>query len=109
MGLIIFFVHYYIFLRETDDRRVQNVKLLLLTATKEGPVVDAIESLLTSAEVRSEEFCVPRGPGRSEYKVQDLFGDRLAEKPYRWTEASLPERACMAAEMMGTRGGWRGR
>ena len=64
MGLIIFFVHYYIFLRERDDRRVQNVKLLLLTATKEGPVVDAIERLLTSAEVPSEEFCVLRGPGR---------------------------------------------
>ena len=43
--------------RERDDRRVQNVKLLLLTVTKEGSMVDAIEGLLTSAEVPSEEFC----------------------------------------------------
>ena len=97
---MIFFVHYYIFLRERDDRRVQNVKLLLLTATKEGPVVDAIERLLKSAEVRSEEFCVPRGPGRPKHKVLGLFDEGVAKKPEGWTQASLPERACMAAAAM---------
>ena len=102
MGLIIFFVHYYIFLRVRKDRRVQNVKLLLLTATKEGPVVDAIERALASAGVQSEEFCVPRGPGRSEHKVLGLFDDGVAEKPDGWTKASLPERACMAAAAMAT-------
>ena len=62
-ALMILFVHYYIFLRQRDDPRVRNVKLLLLTATKEGPVVEAIQRLLTSAEVQSEDFWVPREPG----------------------------------------------
>ena len=107
MGLIVFSVHFYIFLRKSNDKRVQNVKLLLLTATKEGPVVEAIQHALISAGVASEDYCVPRGPGRSKYKVLDLFGDRLVEKPYRWTEASLPERACMAAALMAGYLWWR--
>ena len=100
MGLIIFFVHYYIFLRVRKDRRVQNVKLLLLTATKEGPVVDAIERAFASAGVRSEELCVARAPGRPEYQVRDLFDIDVATKPDGWKAASLPERACMAAAAM---------
>ena len=48
VGLVIFFVHYYIFLRERGDRRVKTVKLLLLTATREGPMVEAIERLFVS-------------------------------------------------------------
>ena len=102
VGLIVFFVHFYIFLRKSNDKRVQNVKLLLLTATKEGPVVEAIEHALISAGVASEDYCVPRGPGRSEHKVLGLFDDGVAEKPDGWTKASLPERACMAAAAMAT-------
>ena len=45
MGLVIFFVHYFIYLRKQGDRRVENVKLLLLTATREGPMVEAMERL----------------------------------------------------------------
>ena len=45
VGLVIFFVHYYIFLRERGDRRVKTVKLLLLTATREGPMVEPMERL----------------------------------------------------------------
>ena len=97
---MIFFVHYYIFLRQREDRRVRNVKLLLLTATKEGPVVDAIESLLIRAEVRIEEFCVVRGPGRPKHKVLNLFAEGVVTKPAEWGQATMPERACMAARLM---------
>ena len=97
MGLIIFFVHYYIFLREREDKRVQNVKLLLLTATKEGPVVDAIEGLLTSAEVPSERFCVLRGPGR--------LGLAHCHRVCRWHGASHethePPRASCSLVLLG--------
>ena len=79
---------------------MQNVKLLLLTATKEGPVVEAIENLLTSAEVRCEEFCVPREPGRPNHEVLNLFDEGVAMKPAGWKQASLPEKACMAAQAM---------
>ena len=97
---MILFVHYYIFLRQRGDPRVRNVKLLLLTATKEGPVVEAIQRLLTSAEVQSEDFWVPREPGRPNHKVLNLFDEGVATKPVQWKKACLAERACMAAEAM---------
>ena len=97
---MIFFVHYYIVLCQREDRRVRNVKLLLLTATKEGPVVDAIESLLIRADVRIEEFCVVRGPGRPKQKVLNLFDEDVATRPAEWRQATMPERACMAALLM---------
>ena len=97
---MILFVHYYIFLRQRGDPRVRNVKLLLLTATKEGPVVEAIERLLTSAGVESEEFCVPRVPGRRSHEVLNLFDEGVATKPVEWKKACLADKACMAAEAM---------
>ena len=63
-------------------------------------MVDAIERLLEWAKVRSHEFCVPRGPGRPKHKVLGLFDEGVAKKPKEWKQASLPERACMAAAAM---------
>ena len=63
-------------------------------------MVDAIESLLTQAEVRNEEFCVLRGPGRPKHKVLGLFDEGVATKPAQWRQASMPERACMTVGLM---------
>ena len=100
VGLVILFVHLYTYLRVRQDRRVQNVQLLLLTATRKGYVVDVIESILRSAKMQVEEVCVAREPGRPEYEVVDLFDVGVAEKPEGWTRANMPMRACLAAEAM---------
>ena len=100
MGLVIFFVHYYTHLRVQKDRRVQNVQLLLLTATRKGYVVDVIENILGSAGMRVKEVCVAREPGRPKYKAMDLFDAGVAEKPEEWTGACMPVKACLAAEAM---------
>ena len=102
MGLLMLFVHYFAYLRERRDRRVQRVKLLLLTATKEPGdcVVDAIERRLSEAGLQIREFSVPRDPGRPAYTVANLWHEGKMEKPVRWDNAHMPERACMAAEAM---------
>ena len=43
---------------------------------------------------------MPRGPGRPKHKVLGLFDEGVAKKPKEWKQASLPERACMAAAAM---------
>ena len=98
--MVIMFVYYYVYLVKQKDARVANVKLLLLTATKEGPVVDAIERLFEWAGMTRGTVCLAREPGRSQYRVWDVFGDGCAAKPKEWGRAVMPEKACMAAEAM---------
>ena len=43
MGMLLLFVHYFAWLSERMDDRVREVKLVLLTATKEGAAVDAMD------------------------------------------------------------------
>ena len=77
-----------------------NVKLLLLTATKDGPVVEAIERLVEGAEMGSGTVCLAPEPERSQYRIWDLYGDGCAAKPRGWGSAVMQEKACMAARAM---------
>ena len=79
--MVIMFVYYYVYLVQQKDARVANVKLLLLTATKDGPVVEAIERLVEGAEMGSGTVCLAPEPERSQYRIWDLYGDGCAAKP----------------------------
>ena len=43
IALFLLFFHFYAYLWKRNDARVRHVKLLLLTATRQGKIVDDIE------------------------------------------------------------------
>ena len=98
MGLLMLFVHYFAWLSERMDGRARQVKLVLLTATKEGAAVAGMERRCIDAGLATGEITVQRPPGSVSYTVYDLWGDCVERNPVSWKRASMPERACMAAE-----------
>ena len=58
MGLLMMFAYYYAYLRLNDDVRVQKVKLLMLSATLYGDVIEAIQAMFDTAGLLSASVTV---------------------------------------------------
>ena len=99
-GLLMLFVHFFAYLHENNDNRTQHVKFLLVTATRGGCSVEAIENRLKEAMIESRNMSIPQNPSHATFSVVDLWDENVAKKPAQWTSAGMPERACIAAASM---------
>ena len=71
-GLVVLLLAFFAALWITEDSRVQDMRILLMTATKEGPVVRAVEKVLRDANIAAGRVKVPCLPGHEESLVTDL-------------------------------------
>ena len=95
-GLVLLLAHLFVHLRKQKDVRVKDVKLLLITATREGRSVESIETMLRDNGIQAGDITVTPRHHEDSYHVESLW--KVANMPKEWHEATMPERACLAAE-----------
>ena len=100
-GLVLLLLHLYVHLRKHNDERVKGVKLLLITATKQGRSVEAMEEMLCAEHIQAK--CITVTPScdnkayvKRPYHLEYLWN--VAKMLGEWDDATIPERACLAAE-----------
>ena len=97
-GFVDLMLAFFVSLLCAEDPRVRDMGILLMTATKEGPVVTAVEKLLTDAGIQAGQVEVPPLPGRPTYRAIDL--DEMEKLPHDWNRMSRLEKCCVAVHLM---------
>ena len=77
---------------------MRGVRLLIVTATRRGPVVEAAQRLLADAAIEAGEVTVLGRTPTSQYRRIPLWD--VERKPPGWESLKVLEQACHGAKLM---------
>ena len=90
-------IAYFVGLKKQKDPRVEKVELILMTATQEGPVVNAVKKFLKLQDMLTTSVDVP--PLGMRREPCDLWKE-IGNPPEEWERMNVSERTCFTLKSM---------